>query len=891
MTEESQVGGGRDESRGHSLLQRFGSSVGVLAVGLVSTLLIMQLYYRARTVEVREQFETWSENQQKAFSKAVDAQIETLHGVRALFDSSEYVSPREFTRFTRDAGRRHRYLQSMGYLRHVADDERASFEARQTIALGRPFEILDLRSDNTTVRAAQRSEYMPLLYLQEGDTAMVGIDALQIPQVAAAMAAARASGTAKAIMLNSNGAPGQRVVRYVHVYLPVYSDASSNAMPNPAGVPINGYVRLRFLLDEMLAEIERSAGARGVETRLLRSSAESQQAGTTRTPVLALARQPELAWSGPIQIADLSFVLEFRGEPSFDGQAVSLVPFWLLLAAGAATSLLAATAMYYITRARLRATRMAQDLLAEMRERRRSEERTAQSEARYRVLIENSPDVILLIKHQRVVFANRAAIELFRARDERDLVGRAADELVHPEYKEEVCERLRRMEAEQVVLPPLEGRLFRLDGSIVEVEVRTVPFVSDGEVMLQVTIRDITARRQAERERISLETALRQAQRLEAIGTLTGGIAHDFNNILSAIVGNIRLVMDDLPQGHPARQSAHEIRNATNRARDLVKRLMAFSRQQETARSPIELAPLIEEVQQLLRPALPAGVVLQSNVPPNTPPIIADATQIHQVLVNLCTNAWQAMPSGRGEIRILVSTLTAEQARQQSRAALNDANRYVCIEVRDTGSGIPAQIIDRIFEPFFTTKPAGEGSGLGLAVVHGIIQSHKGAITVVSPPDDGTSFRIYLPASEQPGASSDTEERVRTRGENQHILYIDDEEPLVVLVTRILERCGYRCTGTTDARAGVEMVRQDPLQFDLVLTDMNMPGMSGIDVAREVLALRPGLPVVITTGYVRASDVAVTREMGVRDVILKPDTIEELANLVARYLRADRGEG
>ncbi len=889
MTDESQVGG-RNAYRGHTLLQRFGSSLAVLGTGIVATVLVAQLYYRARMEEVREQFESWTEAQQQVFSKAADGQIETLYGVRALFDSSEYVSPQEFTRFTRDAGRRHPYLQSMGYLPRVTDDERASFEARYSSALGRPFEIVDVRSDGSAVRAARRSEYMPLLYSQESDSPMVGVDALRLPRVAAAMKAARESGTARAIVLESSALAGRPARRYLHVYLPVYADATVNALPAPVDAPVNGFVRLRFLLDELLAEIERHAQERGVEAQLLEDRPGSEDDEAAVMPVFELRHRPTLTWSAPIQIADLSFTLRFRTAAAYAGQAPAIL-FWTLFAAGSVASLLAAAAMYFITRNRLRAMHMAQDLLAEMRERRRSEERTAQSEARYRVLIQNSPDVILLIRQQRVVFANRAAIELFRARDEQDLIGMSADELVHPDYKEQVRERLRRMEAEQVVLPPLEERLFRLDGSVVEVEVRTVPFVYDGEVMLQVTIRDITARRQAERERIGLETALRQAQRLEAIGTLTGGIAHDFNNILSAIVGNIRLVMDDLPKGHPARQSAHEIRNATNRARDLVKRLMAFSRQQETPRSPVGLAPLIDEVQQLLRPALPAGVVLHSRVPPETPPVIADATQIHQVLVNLCTNAWQAMPSGRGEIRITVSTLTADQARLEARVPLHDAGHFVCIEVRDNGSGIPAEVIDRIFEPFFTTKPAGEGSGLGLAVVHGIVQSHKGAITVVSPPGEGTSFRIYLPASDQPGVAARCEEDAPTRGENQHVLYIDDEEPLVVLVTRILERSGYRCTGTVDARAAVEMVRRNPAQFDLVLTDMNMPGMSGIDVAREIAALRADLPVVITTGYVRASDVAATRDMGVRDLVLKPDTMEELANLVGRYLRAERSKG
>ncbi|MBB6095352.1 PAS domain S-box-containing protein [Povalibacter uvarum] len=884
MAQESQVGGAGETRREHGVWQRIGSSMAVLVAGLGSTLLVTQLYYRAQMDEARGQFEAWSEERQQSLSKAIDAHIEALYGVRALFDSSEYVSPQEFSRFTNDAGRRHRYLRSLGYLRYVTGADRAQFEARYSETLGRSFTILDPKGDGTVGPAAMRSEYLPLLYTQAGDDAPLGLDTLQLPVVAAALKAARESATAKALIVPAQVSPEQSVFRYVHVYLPVYVGPAPTTAAAAAETPVSGYVRLRFVLEEMTDEIETFARNMGVEMTLFESTEGSQLADDPRDEFFLMTGSGELEWAGKIAIADRNFLLRFRTAGNYAGQKPP-VPFWLLFAAGLAATLLGTVAMYFITRNRLRAESMSQDLLSEMRERRRSEQRTAQSEARYRVLIENSPDAILLVKQQRVIFVNRAAVDLFRGRNAEELVGRGADELVHPDYKEQARERIRRMEAEQVILPPFEERLFRLDGSVVEVEVRSVPFAIDGETMLQVTIRDITARRQAERERMSLETALRQSQRLEAIGTLTGGIAHDFNNILSSIVGNIRLVMDDLPKGHPARQSAHEIRNATNRARDLVKRLMAFSRQQEAPRSPLELAPLIEEVQQLLRPALPAGVVLHSSVPVDTPPVMGDATQLHQVLVNLCTNAWQSMATGRGEIHILVSTLTAEEARRQSRAALDGAAVYVRIEVRDNGGGIPADIIDRIFEPFFTTKPAGEGSGLGLAVVHGIIQSHKGAISVVSPPGVGTSFLIYLPASDQPISASSAAEASSSRGSNQHILYVDDEESLVVLVTRILERNGYRCTGMTDARAAVELVKQDAAQFDLVLTDMNMPGMSGIDVAREVMAIRRDLPVVITTGYVRATDVAVTREIGVRDLILKPDTIEELANTIARYLR------
>jgi len=300
----------------------------------------------------------------------------------------------------------------------------------------------------------------------------------------------------------------------------------------------------------------------------------------------------------------------------------------------------------------------------------------------------------------------------------------------------------------------------------------------------------------------------------------------------------------------------------------------------------VELPPLIEEVRQLLRPTMPSGVALEVQLPANTPSVVGNATQLHQILVNLCTNAWQAMSSGQGRIDIIVSTVDADKARSESKAPLQGAQRYVCIEVRDDGNGMDPAIVDRIFEPFFTTKRAGEGSGLGLAVVHGIIQGHKGAIRTTTRLGQGTSFHLYLPASESSDQKTVVAEKGVARGANQHVLYIDDEEPLVFLVTRVLERNGYRCTGTTDPQQGVDTVRASPGGFDLVITDMNMPGLSGIDVARQVLAIRPDLPVLITTGYVRASDVAVTRELGVRDLILKPDTIEELGATVARYLQS-----
>ncbi|MFL6548888.1 MAG: ATP-binding protein [Povalibacter sp.] len=879
MTGTPEAGDTRIGSRWRVALQRYGSSLAVLLVGLAVTWIAGYLQYRARTSEAREQFSAWSEDRQRRLTRAIDSHIEVLYGLRALFDSSEYVSPEEFDRYAQDAVQRHRHLRSVGFLRHITDAERAEFEAYYSQLFGIHFSIVDPGPNGTFVPAPKRAYYVPLVYTQRRDTLPQGIDALANPLMPPVIEALRREPSARAVIAEGSPTDGMQR-RFVHIYLPVYQHHVSKE-PAAQQEPY-GYVRLRMVLDDIIADTADEALAAGIEQTLIVPPSNTPLAteGTVRQ---TSALDSQLMWRGSIVLADRNLILQLRATRDYKDHA-HLVSIWPLLIAGLTLTLLGTATAYFLARSRLRLAQLADSLLVEVRERKLSEQRTAQSETRYGVLIENSPDGILLYRQLRVVFANRAAVELFRAGSVQDLLGRDILELVHPEFHERVRQRIERMRLDNLPLPPIEQRLYRLDGSSVDVEVRTVPFMSDGEQLLQIAVRDITERRRAERERAGLETALRQSQRLESIGTLTGGIAHDFNNILSSIVGNIQLVLADLPSSHPARQSAHEIRKATNRARDLVKRLMTFSREQEAPQTPIEVAPLVEEVQQLLRPALPAGVVLQTTIPDDTPPVIADATQLHQVLVNLCTNAWQAMSSGQGRIELIVSTVSAEEARAKSKATLEGAQRYVCFEVRDDGEGIPVEIVDRIFEPFFTTKGAGEGSGLGLAVVHGIVHSHKGAITTSSRVGVGTTFQVYLPASEVPVQPAIEIVQTPAKGENQHVLYVDDEEPLVFLVTRVLERSGYLCTGTMDAKEAIELVRRQPDRFDLVLSDMNMPGMSGLDVAREILTVRPDLPVVITTGYIRATDLAAARALGVRDLILKPDTIEELPLIVNRYL-------
>jgi PAS domain S-box-containing protein len=865
---------------------RFAASATVLLAGLLLSLTAFLLQRSAEIRDSRQHFSAWAEERRDRLQRTLDAHIEVLYGVRALFDSSEHVSAREFDRYTKGFLRRYPHMHALEWLPRVPAAERARFEARASKELGIEYVIRQRAADGEVEPATARSEYWPILYTQARDgLTRVGVDPHTFAPNAAAMHDAAQTHRPTTSIVELRVAVDEPPHRRVVVYLPIFDHAA--AATSPGGVL--GFVRTTFSIDELLRTTLIEAARDGIAVELT-NPPDSTILGSM-TPVsagrgeraLGIPGPKPLRWSGAIQVADHRLQLEFVSTPGYTGHP-RLAPIWSLLAASLAVTLLGSIAAFHLTRRRLHLQALTKELLEEVAERRNSEQRLSQSEARYRVLVENSPDAIFLHRGDRITFANNATVALLGAGSADELVGRSIFEFIHPEFHEIVRSRLQTIIESRIVLPPVEQRLLRRDGSVVDVEVLALPFETEGGVTLQVTARDITQRRIAEAEREALEAALRQSQKLEAVGTLAGGIAHDFNNILSAIVGNTRLLLEDLSEAHPGWRSAKEIRSATHRARDLVKRLMAFSRQQESQRSAIPLAPLITEVQHMLRATIPAGIELTVRVPPDTPAILADATQIHQVLLNLSTNAWQAMPTSTGRIELNVTTLSEEEARAQSGAPLHGASHYVCIEVLDTGAGMSGETLEHIFEPFFTTKQPGEGSGLGLAVVHGIVQTHKGAITVTSRPGEGTSFFVYLPACEAPPASFESAQRAVMRGTEQHVLYIDDEEPLVFLVQRTLERAGYRCTGEMNTARAIEIVRHAPDSFDLVITDLNMPGMSGLDVARELLMIRRDLPVVITTGYVRAPDVAAARDLGVRDVILKPDTIDELAMIVQRNL-------
>ena len=389
------------------------------------------------------------------------------------------------------------------------------------------------------------------------------------------------------------------------------------------------------------------------------------------------------------------------------------------------------------------------------------------------------------------------------------------------------------------------------------------------------------ARILAVEDKMRLENQLKRAQKMEAIGTLAGGIAHDFNNILSAIIGYTEIALEDLPPESETAENLREVFKAGRRAKSLVRQILTFSRQSEPEFKPAEVGTIVKEALELIRATIPTTIAIKQDIRSEAT-VLADPTQIHQVIMNLATNAAHAMEEQGGELAV-----TLEETRLQTPVTGDGSElppgRYLILTMSDTGSGIPPEIQERIFDPFFTTKGRQHGTGMGLAVVHGIVTSHHGAVTLESTPGQGTRFQIYLPIAEIDEVQR-TAGRIKIEGGNERILAIDDEPSITDMIKQILERLGYQVTTQSDSTAALDHFRENPQAYDLVITDMTMPQLTGDRVAATMLEIRPELPIILCTGYTKQVTEAQIRQIGIRHLIYKPMAMNELARIIRQTL-------
>jgi len=508
----------------------------------------------------------------------------------------------------------------------------------------------------------------------------------------------------------------------------------------------------------------------------------------------------------------------------------------------------------------------------------RTERSLRESEEKYRVLVENANDAIFIAQDDVVKFPNPKAVALTGY--SKDALKKIPfTDLVHPEDREMVMHRHQRRLAGEDFSPIVSFRIVPKNKEVLWAELSTVQIDWEGRPATLNFIRDITHDKK-------LEAQLQQAQKMEAIGTLAGGIAHDFNNILSAINGFTELAYLNVKKGSTTKKYLADALEGSRRAKDLVKQILAFSRQSETEKKPIDVVPIVKEALKFMRSSLPSTIEINKQIAAKHGIILGDPVQVHQILINLCTNAGHAMQDNGGILEVAVTEIEINQDASKIQPDV-EPGFYLKISIRDTGCGMKPEVLERIFDPYFTTKRHGEGTGLGLSVVHGIIKSLEGSVRVESNPGSGSTFDIFLPIIEMSPV-----EEVEAVGPiltgRERILCVDDEPSVLNMCKQMLNYLGYQVETKTSSLEALELFREQPERFDLIMTDMTMPQMTGDRLTAEIMKIRPDMPVILCTGFSHKMTEKKAKQHGIKAFLMKPLVLRDLASIVRKVLDQDK---
>lgn len=512
-------------------------------------------------------------------------------------------------------------------------------------------------------------------------------------------------------------------------------------------------------------------------------------------------------------------------------------------------------------------------LKREIIERQKAEKALADQESTMRSIFRAAPTGIGMTVDRVITRVNDKLIDMI-GYDRDELVGKNA-RILYP--SDEDYDLVGKDKYEQILKTgtgTVETHWVHKDGTVMDVILSSTPLDPDDLSRgVTFTALDVTDRKQ-------LEERLRQSSKMEAVGTLSGGIAHDFNNILAIILGNTELARLNVPENSKADRYLGEVVTASLRAKDLVGQLLTFSRKSESRHRPIDISPIVKESLKMLRATIAAGIEFDTVISGPLPAVMADPTQIHQIMINLCTNAADAMDHDNGLLNVELTTVSFGRDDVLAYPDLHEGD-YVRLAVRDTGKGIPVEAMERIFDPYFTTKAVGKGTGLGLAVTHGIVKNHNGAIWVNSREGKGTSVEVFFPVvGDQAPEVPDGKTRSVPPAGTGRILFVDDERAMVTLFEHRLAKLGYEVTGTTDPVAALGLFRKDPHGMDVIITDMTMPGMSGAALIREVLSIRPDIPAILCTGYSETMTEESALALGVFRYLEKPIAMDTLATAI-----------
>lgn len=512
----------------------------------------------------------------------------------------------------------------------------------------------------------------------------------------------------------------------------------------------------------------------------------------------------------------------------------------------------------------------------------RTSEQVQESEEKYRDLYDNAPDMFFSVdsKTANIIECNQTLTNALGYTKE-EIIGRLIFDVYTPDSAEHAKANVFPVFVKTGTIIGEELQLQRKDGSKIDVSLNvTAVRDEEGNILYSRSVlRDITMQKK-------LELQLQQSQKMEAIGTLAGGIAHDFNNILTAIMGYTEIAGIAIPKENEVHQTLGQVLKAGHRAKDLVQQILGFARQSKEEKKPIKVGLIAKEVLKLVRASLPSTIEIRHEITARSDTIMADPIQIHQVLMNLCTNAHYAMGQKGGVLEVSLSDVDLDSTNASQYPDLEPGS-YVKLTVSDTGSGMDQGTLERIFDPYFTTKEKEVGTGMGLAVAHGIIKNHRGAITVQSEPGKGSTFQALLPLVEM-----EFEPQVEALDAyplgNERILFVDDEEPIMDLGKRMLGHLGYDVVALTSSMEALAVFREKPKQFDLVITDQTMPGLTGKMLTEEVMRIRPDIPVILCTGFSEQISPEKAKALGIRGFLFKPLIISDLANAIRRVLDQNR---
>ncbi len=850
------------------------AAVLVLCLVLSGTLCAWSVRTTAR--EARTAQERQTEAFAQALSGRIQSYMDTLPGLRVFGALRSAPSDMEFSRYVEAISLQRRFPGlALTFMADFVpgDSRRAYVDAvradRSLTPGGHPG--FDIRPPG------QRQSYMVLRHNYPPNEPSFGYDLYDpAQQYRAAVDAAVAGGvyvaTGPVLLARDRDTQGQPQLTSVVIRAAVYTSGQTPETPAERVQAVQGVVGVSFRTADLVrsvlpSELLRHAGLRIQDPQALAEGRNglifdsAWLASAPPQPSQAQAAEPATAITARIGVANR--VWDIAVMPDGAPPVLEDATLWLA-ALGLALSASLAVMTHVLVQANVRAANLIHQGRGQLQAERENLQR---SESRYRMLFTHSLDAVMrTVPNGTVLAANPAACALFRCTEEQ-LKAAPNHELI--DYSDPRAAALR-MERQGSGSAQGQVRLRRADGSLFEAEVTTSTYSETGpggRLVSSVIVRDVTERR-------DMEVRLRESQKMESIGTLAGGVAHDFNNVLAAILGNVALARMGAAADPALQRNLELIQRAATRGRALVQQIMTFSRRSPPSRTAQPLQPLVEESLALLRATLPAGVQLKADLSPEPLYAVVDASQVQQVVLNLCTNAWQALHGQAGWVHLSLERVPGEGL------------GWARLRVQDNGSGMDEDTRLRVFEPFFTTKPVGQGTGLGLSVVHGIVNASGGTIELQSEPGAGARFDIRLPLADGPGEPPAVEVAApgHGQGHGEHVLYVDDDEVVALTVQALLESAGYRVSRVASASMALEQVRAHPGDFDIVVTDYNMPTMSGVELAEAMKAVAPGLPVVITSGYVTEELKARARAAGVRAVLFKEYAFEQLGSVVQAVL-------